>query len=150
MKVVIGNDHAAVEVKNSIKSFLESKGIEVINVGTNTNDSVDYPDISKIACKKVINKEADFAILICGTGIGISISANKIEGIRCALLTNELSARLSKQHNNANAIAFGARTMGIELILSCIDSYIQAEFEGGRHSTRVNKIEGCGVCEYDF
>lgn len=149
MKIVIGNDHAAIEFKKNIVSYLESKNIEVINVGTNTNDSVDYPDFAELACRKVLNNEADFAILLCGTGIGISIAANKINGIRAALITNELSARLAKQHNNANAIAFGARTMGIELILSCIDSYISAEFEAGRHQKRVEKIDKCG-CLYEY
>lgn len=144
MKVVIGNDHAGVEFKNQLKEYIESKGIEVINVGVDTLESVDYPDIAKTACKKVIDKEVDFAVLICGTGIGISIAANKVEGIRAALVHNEVTARLSKQHNNANAIVFGARVLGIEVAKSAFDAYLEATFEGGRHQNRVNKIESCG------
>lgn len=144
MKVVIGNDHAGVEFKNQLKEYIESKGIEVINVGVDTLESVDYPDIAKAACKKVIDKEVDFAVLICGTGIGISIAANKVEGIRAALVHNEVTARLSKQHNNANAIVFGARVLGIEVAKSAFVAYLEATFEGGRHQNRVNKIESCG------
>ena len=144
MKVVIGNDHAGVEFKNQLKEYIESKGIEVINIGVDTLDSVDYPDIAKSVCKKVLDKEADFGILICGTGIGISIAANKVEGIRAALVHNEVTARLSKQHNNANVIVFGARVLGIEVAKSSFDSYLEAKFEGGRHQNRVNKIECCG------
>lgn len=145
MKIVIGNDHSGVEFKNQIVEFLKSKNIEVINVGTDSIDSVDYPDIAKEASKYVNNKEVDFGILICGTGIGISIAANKISGIRAALVNNEISARLSKEHNNANFIVFGARIMGIELAKSCIEAYINANFEKGRHALRVSKIESCGV-----
>lgn len=144
MKVVIGNDHAGVEFKNQLKEYIESKGIEVINIGVDTLDSVDYPDIAKSVCKKVLDNEADFGVLICGTGIGISIAANKVEGIRAALVHNEVTARLSKQHNNANVIVFGARVLGIEVAKSSFDSYLEAKFEGGRHQNRVNKIECCG------
>ena len=98
MKIVIGNDHAGVEFKNKIMQALRSKGYEIINVGTDTLDSVDYPDIAKEVSKKIINKEANFGILICGTGIGISIAANKINGIRAALCHNEYTARLSRLH----------------------------------------------------
>lgn len=144
MKVVIGNDHAGVEFKNQLKEYIESKGIEVINIGVDTLDSVDYPDIAKSVCKKVLDKEADFGVLICGTGIGISIAANKVEGIRAALVHNEVTARLSKQHNNANVIVFGARVLGIEVAKSSFDAYLEAKFEGGRHQNRVDKIESCG------
>ena len=144
MKVVIGNDHAGVEFKNQLKEYIESKGIEVINIGVDTLDSVDYPDIAKSVCKKVLDNEADFGVLICGTGIGISIAANKVEGIRAALVHNEVTARLSKQHNNANVIVFGARVLGIEVAKSSFDSYLEAKFEGGRHQNRVNKIKCCG------
>ena len=144
MKVVIGNDHAGVEFKNQLKEYIESKGIEVINIGVDTLDSVDYPDIAKSVCKKVLDKEADFGVLICGTGIGISIAANKVEGIRAALVHNEVTARLSKQHNNANVIVFGARVLGIEVAKSSFDAYLESKFEGGRHQNRVDKIESCG------
>lgn len=141
MKVVIGNDHSAVDFKNELVKYLEKLNIEVVNVGTNDVNAVDYPDIAKIASEKINNKEVDFGILICGTGIGISIAANKNKGIRAALVNNEISSRLSKEHNNANVLVFGARVMGIELAKSCIDAYLKASFEGGRHAVRVSKIE---------
>lgn len=144
MKIAIGNDHAATDYKNEIVKFLEEEGHEVINLGTDSHESVDYPVFAKKVCNVVVKKEADFGILLCGTGIGVSIAANKVEGIRAALLYNEYSARLTKQHNNANVIAFGARVMGIDLILSCIKAYIESEYEGGRHQRRIDMLESCG------
>lgn len=143
MRIIIGNDHSSVEYKFKIKEYLENKGIEVINVGIDDETSVDYPDIAKKLSHQLLeDKTISFGILLCGTGIGISIAANKVEGIRAALTTNELSAKLAKEHNNANVICFGGRTMGIEIIYSCIENYMNAEFQGGRHEKRVNKIEG--------
>lgn len=142
MKIAIGNDHSAVDFKNQIVKFLEEKGHEVINFGTNESCSVDYPIYAKKVCEAINDKKADFGILICGTGIGVSIAANKVHGIRCALLYNEYSARLTKMHNNANVIAFGARVIGIEVALSCIEAYMEASFEGGRHQKRVDMLEG--------
>lgn len=144
MKIAIGNDHAATDYKNEIVKFLEKEGHEVINLGTDSHESVDYPVFAKKVCNIVVKKEADFGILLCGTGIGVSIAANKVEGIRAALLYNEYSARLTKQHNNANVIAFGARVMGIDLILSCIKAYMESEYEGGRHQRRIDMLESCG------
>lgn len=144
MKIAIGNDHAATDYKNEIVKFLEKEGHEVINLGTDSHESVDYPFFAKKVCNVVVEKEADFGILLCGTGIGVSIAANKVEGIRAALLYNEYSARLTKQHNNANVIAFGARVMGIDLILSCIKAYMESEYEGGRHQRRIDMLESCG------
>ncbi|AKC95160.1 ribose 5-phosphate isomerase [Sneathia vaginalis] len=144
MKIAIGNDHAATDYKNEIVKFLEKEGHEVINLGTDSHESVDYPVFAKKVCNVVVEKEADFGILLCGTGIGVSIAANKVEGIRAALLYNEYSARLTKQHNNANVIAFGARVMGIDLILSCIKAYMESEYEGGRHQRRIDMLESCG------
>lgn len=147
MKIVIGNDHSGVEYKNQIVEYLISKGIEVINVGTDFINSVDYPDIAQEATKIYLEGKADFGILICGTGIGISIAANKVEGIRAALVNNEICARLSREHNNANFLVLGARVTGIELAKSCIDAFLNSEFEGGRHRMRVDKLEknGCGM-----
>lgn len=142
MKIAIGNDHAGVEFKNTIKEHLRKQGHEVINVGTDTLDSVDYPDIAKEVSNLVVSGKAEYGILICGTGIGISIAANKNEGIRAALCTNEFTARLSRQHNNANIIALGARVLGDELAKACVDVFLNTEFEGGRHAKRVGKIEG--------
>lgn len=144
MRISIGNDHSAVDFKNQLVEYLEQNGYEIINRGTDTNSSVDYPDFARMVSDDVLNKKADYGVLICGTGIGISIAANKIKGIRAALVTNELCARLSRQHNNANIIAFGARVIGIELAKSCLMEFLKAEFEGDRHSRRVDKIEGCG------
>ncbi|WP_314010172.1 ribose 5-phosphate isomerase B [Pseudostreptobacillus hongkongensis] len=144
MKIVIGNDHSGVEYKNQLVEYLEGKGIEIINVGTDSVDSVDYPDIAQEATKVWLEGKADFGILICGTGIGISIAANKVEGIRAALVNNEVCARLSRQHNNANFLVLGARVTGIELAKSCIDAFLSSEFEGGRHATRIGKLESCG------
>ncbi|RRD39484.1 ribose 5-phosphate isomerase B [Leptotrichia sp. OH3620_COT-345] len=141
MKIVIGNDHAGVDLKTKIVEFLRKKGHEVINIGTDTLDSIDYPDIAKEVSQKIINREAEYGVLICGTGIGISISANKIKGIRAALAHNEFTARLSRLHNNANIIALGARVIGDELATSCVDTFINTDFEGGRHAKRVGKIE---------
>ena len=141
MKIVIGNDHAGVDLKNKVKEELRKKGHEVINVGTDTLDSVDYPDIAVLASEKVLNGEAQFGVLICGTGIGISISANKIKGIRAALAHNEFTAKLSRLHNDANIIALGARVLGDSLAIACVETFINTEFEGGRHARRVGKIE---------
>ena len=141
MKIVIGNDHAGVEFKNKIMQALRSKGYEIINVGTDTLDSVDYPDIAVLVGEKVLDGEAKFGILICGTGIGISIAANKIKGIRAALVHNEFTAKLARLHNDANVIALGARVIGDELGLACVETFINTEFEGGRHARRVSKIE---------
>ncbi len=142
MKLVIGNDHAGVDLKNTIKEHLRKQGYEVINVGTDTLDSVDYPDIARKVSEVVLDGKAQYGILICGTGIGISISANKVEGIRAALVYNEFTARLSRLHNDANIIALGARVIGDELAKACVDTFIATEFEGGRHARRVGKIEG--------
>ncbi len=141
MKIVIGNDHAGVDLKNIIKEHLKKQGYEVINVGTDTLDSVDYPDIAGEVSKVLLEGKAEYGVLICGTGIGISISANKIKGIRAALAHNEFTARLSRMHNNANIIALGARVIGDELAKACVDTFITTEFEGGRHARRVGKIE---------
>ena len=141
MKIAIGNDHAGVEFKNKLMEELRSKGYEIMNVGTDTLDSVDYPDIAKKVSEKVLNGEAKFGILICGTGIGISIAANKIKGIRAALCHNEYTAKLSRLHNDANIIALGARVLGDSLAIACVETFINTEFEGGRHARRVGKIE---------
>ena len=141
MKIAIGNDHAGVEFKNKMMKELRSKGYEIVNVGTDTLDSVDYPDIAKKVSEKVLNGEAKFGILICGTGIGISIAANRIKGIRAALCHNEYTAKLARLHNDANVIALGARVLGTDLGLACIEAFVNTEFEGGRHARRVGKIE---------
>ncbi len=138
--IVIGCDHGGFELKQELIKYLESIGKEVLDCGTYDTQSVDYPDIAEKTCKEFLKGGYEFGILICGTGIGISMAANKIDGIRCALVSNEYSAEMTKRHNNANMLAFGGRVTGVELAISTLKAYMNAEFEGGRHENRVNKI----------
>ena len=140
MKIAIGNDHAAVEMKNEIMAYLKDKGIEVVNVGTDTSERFDYPVAAYRAAKLVASGEADGGVLICGTGVGIGLAANKVHGIRCCICSDPYTARLSKQHNNANMIAFGARVIGVETAKMIVDEWLGAEFQGGRHADRVALI----------
>lgn len=140
MKIVIGNDHAAVELKNIIKEHLEGKGIEVINVGTDTGDSCDYPVYGEKVGRAVASGEADLGIAICGTGVGISIAANKVKGVRACVCSEPYSAKLSRMHNNSNVLAFGARVVGSEMAKMIVDTWLEAEYEGGRHQRRVDLI----------
>ena len=140
MSVVIGSDHGGFGLKETLLTHQKEKGIEVVDVGCYDTNSVDYPDIAEKACAKVTSGECEWGILVCGTGIGISMAANKVRGIRCALVSNEYSAEMTKRHNNANFIAFGGRVTGPDLAKNIVDAYINAEFEGGRHQKRVDKI----------
>lgn len=140
MRIGIGNDHAAVEMKNQIAAYLKEKGIEVVNYGTDTSESYPYPTSAKKVAEAVVNKEVDCGILICGTGVGISIAANKVKGIRACVCSEPLSARLSKEHNNSNILAFGARVIGIEMAKLIVDSWLNAEYQGGRHQARIDMI----------
>lgn len=140
MKIGIGSDHGGYELKEEIKKHLEGKNIEVIDYGTNSTESVDYPDFGKAVSKAVVEEEVDRGIVVCGTGIGISIAANKVKGIRCALCNDSFSARMSRAHNDANVLALGGRTTGTALALDIVDTFIKEEFEGDRHSRRINKI----------
>lgn len=140
MKLAIGNDHVAVDMKNEIKAYLESKGIEVINVGTDTTERFDYPVSGYKVARMVVDGEVDAGVLICGTGVGISLAANKVHGIRACVCSDPYTAKLSKQHNNTNIIAFGARVIGIETAKMIVDEWLNAEYEGGRHQTRVDMI----------
>ena len=124
MKLAIGNDHSAVEMKKEIKKYLEDKGIEVIDVGTNSTESFNYPG----------------GVLICGTGVGISLAANKVKGVRACVCSEPYSARMSKQHNNSNIIAFGARVIGVETAKMIVDEWLNAKYEGGRHQVRVDML----------
>ena len=140
MKLAIGNDHVAVDMKNEIKAYLEEKGHEVINVGTDTSERFNYPVSGYKVAKMVASGEVDGGVLICGTGVGISLAANKVHGIRACVCSEPYTARLSKQHNNTNIIAFGARVIGVELAKMIVDAWLEAEYEGGRHSIRVGEI----------
>lgn len=140
MKIGVGSDHGGYNLKKQVKEFLEEKGIEVADYGTNSSDSVDYPDYARMVAEAVVNKEVERGIVICGTGIGISIAANKVKGIRCALCTDTYSARMSREHNNANMLALGERVTGVGLALDIVAAWIETEFLAGRHEKRVNKI----------
>ena len=140
MKIAIGNDHAAVELKNEIMAYVKELGHEVVNFGTDTNDSCNYPDFGEKVGRAVAAGEADCGVLICGTGVGISIAANKVKGVRAAVCSEATTARLVKEHNNANIIAFGARIVGSELAKDIVKAYLDAEFLGGRHARRVDMI----------
>lgn len=140
MKIVIANDHAAVELKQEVASYIEKLGHEVINIGTDSHDSCNYPEYGKKAADMVASGQADLGVLICGTGVGISLAANKVKGIRCGVCSEATTARLIRQHNDANMIAFGARIVGPELAKDIVKAFLTAEFMGGRHATRVNMI----------
>ncbi|HHG73469.1 MAG TPA: ribose 5-phosphate isomerase B [Persephonella sp.] len=140
MKVAVGSDHAGFDYKEIVKKYLEEKGYQVIDKGTYSKESVDYPVFGEAVGKAVASGEADMGIVICGTGIGISISANKVPGVRAALCTNEYMARMARKHNNANILAFGARVLGIDVALGIVDQFFSTQFEGGRHERRVNLI----------
>lgn len=140
MKLAIGNDHVAVDMKKEIKEYLESKGIEVIDVGTNSTKRFNYSISGYKVAKMVAKQEVDAGILICGTGVGISLAANKVQGIRACVCSEPYSAKLSKQHNNTNIIAFGARVIGIETAKMIVDEWLNASYEGGRHQTRIDMI----------
>ena len=141
MKIAIGNDHAAVELKNQIMAYVKELGHEVENYGTDATASCNYPDYGEKVARAVAEGRADCGILICGTGVGISIAANKVKGIRAAVCSDVTTARLVKEHNNANISAFGARIVGEELAKDIVKSYLEAEFLGGRHAERVAMIE---------
>lgn len=140
MKIGIGNDHAAVQMKQEVKAYLEELGHEVVNYGTDTNDSCNYPEYGEKVARAVVAGEVECGVLICGTGVGISIAANKVKGIRAAVCSDTATARLVKQHNNANIIAFGQRIVGIELAKDIVKAYLDADFMGGRHQTRIDMI----------
>ena len=140
MKISIGNDHAGTEYKNAIIKHLESKAITVINHGTNTNNSVDYPDFVHPVANDVENHKVDFGILICGSGNGVSMTANKHQGIRAALCWNKEITALARQHNNANILSIPARYTSIQQVIAMVDTFLETPFEGGRHQNRVDKI----------
>ena len=140
MKIAIGNDHVAVDMKLEIKKHLEALGHEVVNYGTDSSERTDYPIYGERVGRAVASGECDVGVLICGTGIGISLAANKVKGVRAAVCSEPYSARLTRQHNNANIIAFGARVVGISVAEMIVDEFLNAEFEGGRHRDRVNMI----------
>ncbi len=140
MQIAIGSDHGGYQLKEEIKQYLDKEGIGVKDFGTYSTESCDYPDIAKAVGKAVAGEEYDKGILVCGTGIGISIAANKIPGVRAALCHDVFSAKASREHNNANILALGERVIGRGLALEIVQAWLEAEFAGGRHERRVNKI----------
>lgn len=141
MRIAIASDHGGFELKEIVKKHLEERGLEVADLGTNSDASVDYPVYGKACGEAVVNGEADCGIVVCGTGIGISIAANKVKGVRCGLCTSVEMAQLTKQHNNANVLALGGRTTPAELALQIVDAWLDTEFEGGRHERRTSMLD---------
>lgn len=140
MKIAIGNDHAATQMKFDIVGYLEKQGYEVVNFGTDTTDSVDYPVIAEKVSQAVTSGECEKGILICGTGIGMSMAANKCKGIRAACCSDPLSVRLTRQHNNANVLCFGARIIGPVMAEELVQVFLTTEYLGGRHENRVQRM----------
>jgi ribose 5-phosphate isomerase B len=141
MKIAIGSDHAGFVLKQKIKDYLLQKNIEVLDEGTIDDHSVDYPDFAKAVCSEVVTRDVDKGILVCFTGIGMSITANKFRGIRAALVGSVENARLSREHNNANVLCLAAKDTAIELALEIVETFVNTEFAGGRHQRRVDKIK---------
>ena len=141
MKIAIGNDHVAVEMKNEITAYLESLGHEVINMGTDSTERCDYPVYGEKVARAVAEGRAERGITICGTGVGISLAANRVKGIRAVVCSEPYSAALSRQHNNTNVLSFGARVIGIETAKMIVKCWLDAEFEGGRHAERVRMLD---------
>lgn len=138
--IVLGSDHAGFPLKEEIKKHLEESGIEYIDVGCYTPERFDYAIAAQKACDKVVSGEAKKAILCCGTGIGISMAANKVKGIRAAACSDYFSAKFTRLHNDANCLCLGARVIGVGLAFELVDAFLQTQFEGGRHQTRVDQI----------
>lgn len=140
MKIGIGNDHAAFELKNTIKAYLESHGHEVVDYGSYSAERCDYPVFGEKVALAVRSGEVERGVLICGTGVGISIAANKVRGIRAAVCSEPFTAQMVRRHNDAQIIAFGARVVGVDMAKMIVDSFLGAEFEGGRHQNRIDLI----------
>lgn len=140
MKIAIAADHGGFELKDSMVEYIKSLGNEVMDLGTNSADSVDYPDYAKKVCEEIQQGNSDLGILICGTGIGMSLAANKFEGIRAVCVSDVYSAKMSRNHNNANVLCIGARVIGDEVAKLIIKTFLENEFEAGRHQRRVDKI----------
>ena len=138
--IALAADHGGFELKEAVKAHLKELGLEYIDFGTHSTDSVDYPDMAVPACDAVVSGECSKALLFCGTGVGISMAANKVKGVRACVCSEPYSARMSKQHNNSNIIAFGARVIGVETAKMIVDEWLNAKYEGGRHQVRVDML----------
>ena len=140
MRIGIGNDHVAIELKNTVKEHLEQQGYEVVDFGTNSPERFDYPISGYKVGEAVASGDVDLGVLICGTGVGISLAANKVHGIRACVCSDPYSAKLSREHNNTNIVAFGARVVGPELAKMIVDEWLGATFQGGRHQRRIDML----------
>jgi ribose 5-phosphate isomerase B len=148
MKYFIGADHAGIEIKAFVKALFESKGCEVVDMGPFNKQRVDYPDYAQKVCQEVVKNPQSKGILICGSGIGMSMAANKFEGIRAALCHNEYSAKMAREHNDANVLCLGERVSGYGMVEAIVEAWLNASFEGGRHEGRVEKINNLfGSCQ---
>lgn len=140
MKIAVACDHGGLRLKNVLIEDMKKKGYEVIDFGTYTDDSCDYPDYASKAAKAVANKECDRGVVVCGTGIGVSITANKVDGIRCALVHDVFSAKATRTHNDTNMLAMGQRVIGEGLALEVLNAWLTTDYEGGRHDLRIQKM----------
>ncbi len=141
-RIAISSDHADIPMRQAIAAHIAAKGFEVVDIGPATNESTDYPKHGQAAAQLVASGDCDLGVIVCGTGQGIMMAANKVAGIRCGVCSDTFSARMIRQHNNANMLSMGARVIGLGLALDIVDAFLSAEFEGGRHATRVDMIEG--------
>ena len=141
MKIALASDHGGYQMKNIIAQNLKNQGFDVQDLGTNSEESVDYPDFAQRVVQEILSQKAELGILVCGTGIGISIAANRHKGIRAALLYDDYVAQVAREHNNANILCFGGRTMKIEDVMRRIDIFLKAKYEGGRHDRRLCKLD---------
>jgi ribose 5-phosphate isomerase B len=140
--ILIGSDHAGFSLKTFLKEVMEQDGLQVVDVGCAADISCDYPDYARLLCERIQSREASRGVLICGTGLGMSMAANRFKGIRAALCTSEYQARMSRAHNDANVLIIGGRVTGTELALSILRTWLETSFEGGRHQRRIDRIEG--------
>ncbi len=139
--ILIGSDHAGFSLKNFLKEVMEQDGLQVVDVGCAADISCDYPDYARLLCERIQSGEAARGVLICGTGLGMSMAANRFRGIRAALCTSEYQARMSRAHNDANVLIIGGRVTGVEMALSILRTWLETSFEGGRHQRRIDRIE---------
>lgn len=140
MRIAIGNDHTAIEMKEAVRDYLTEQGYEMLDLGTNSTESCDYPEYGEKVGRVVASGEAKLGIVICGTGVGISLAANKVKGIRACVCSEPYTAKLSRMHNDSNVLAFGARVIGVEMAKMITQEWLDAEYEGGRHQRRVDMV----------
>lgn len=141
MKIALASDHGGFALKEQIKEHLKNRGFELLDLGTNSEESVDYPAFGKACGEAVASGKTELGIVCCGTGIGISMAANKVHGVRCAIATNEYMAEMTKKHNNANVLALGGRVLKTQEAIKIVDTWLDTEFEGGRHQRRVDMLD---------